>query len=101
MSTTIATTPNRPAPIFLAECRYGRLGNAFRETDRDSNSRDEIVSLIRSREIAVIKVIEIDEVEGTCRDVTEDLLREVEETLIEGIPEDEPREWHVRKHQVA
>ncbi len=64
------------APLYLAECRYGRHGNAFRETDRDRNSRAEIISLIRSGEIDVIKVIEIDEVEGRCRDVTEEIAME-------------------------
>lgn len=72
MSAAAAT--NRPAPLYLAECRYGRYGNAFRETDRDRNSRGEIIGLIRSGEIDVIKVIEIDEVEGYCRDVTADLI---------------------------
>jgi hypothetical protein len=76
MSTAAATSLSRPAPIFLAECRYGRFGQAFRETDRDQNSRSEIVDLIRTREIDVIKVIEIDEVEGTCRDVTDELVSE-------------------------
>jgi hypothetical protein len=67
---------NRPLPLYLAECRYGRLGNSFRETDRDQNSRDEIVSLIRSGEIEVVKVIEIDEVAGTCCDVTDEIVTE-------------------------
>ena len=39
------------SPLYLAECRYGRYGNAFRETDRDSNSRQEIVDMIRTGEI--------------------------------------------------
>jgi hypothetical protein len=77
MSSTAAT--NRPAPLYLAECRFGRYGNAFRETDRDRNSRDEIVGLIRSGEIDVIKVIEIDEVEGYCRDVTVEIVMEAED----------------------
>lgn len=76
MSTAAAKTSNRPAPLYLAECRYGRLGNAFRETDRDRNSRDEIVGLIRSGEIDIIKVIEIDEIEGYCRDVTAEIVME-------------------------
>lgn len=66
----------RPLPLYLAECSFGRLGNAFRETDRDQNSRDEIVGLIRSGEIHVVKVIEIDEIEGTCRDVTSEIVDE-------------------------
>jgi hypothetical protein len=75
---------NCPAPIYLAECRFGRHGNAFRETDRDSNSRSEILTLIASSEIDVIKVIEIDEVAGTCRDVTEDIMSEAETMVREA-----------------
>lgn len=66
----------RPTPLYFAECRYGRFGNAFRETDRDRNSWDEIVELIRHGEIDVIKVIEVDEVEGRVRDVTCEIVGE-------------------------
>ena len=81
MSTTAAITipqtkPSNPQPLYLAECRYGRYGNAFRETDRDRNSRHEIVDLIRTGEIDVVKVIEIDEVEGTAIDVTDEIVAE-------------------------
>ena len=71
-----ASTATRLHPLYLAECSYGRLGNAFRETDRDCNSRSEIVDLIRSGEIDVVKVIEIDEVAGTCCDVTDEIVTE-------------------------
>lgn len=64
------------SPLYLAECSYGRLGNAFRETDRDTNSRAAIIDLIRTGEIDVIKVIEIDEVAGTVCDVTNELVSE-------------------------
>jgi hypothetical protein len=64
------------SPLYLAECRFGRFGNAFRETDRDSNSRSEIIDLIRTGEIDVIKVIEVDEVAGTVCDVTDELVSE-------------------------
>lgn len=63
-------------PLYLAECSYGRHGNAFRETDRDSNSRSAIIDLIRTGEIDVVKIIEIDEVEGSVRDVTAELVAE-------------------------
>lgn len=72
----MTTTATRLHPLYLAECSYGRLGNAFRETDRDRNSRAEIVDLIRTGEIDVVKVIEIDEVEGICRDVTDEIVME-------------------------
>ena len=71
-----AATASRPAPLYLAEVHLGRLGRVFLETDRDSNSRAHIVSLIRTGEHDVVKVIEIDEVEGSCRDVTDDIVSE-------------------------
>jgi hypothetical protein len=64
------------SPLYLAECSYGRHGNAFRETDRDSNSREAIIDLIRTGEIEVVKVIEVDEVAGTVCDVTEEIVNE-------------------------
>jgi hypothetical protein len=63
-------------PLYFAECRYGRLGNEFQATDRDDNSRDAIIRQIRSGGIDVLKVLEIDEDAGTCRDVTEELQAE-------------------------
>ena len=79
MSTTITipqTRPSNPHPLYLAECRYGRFGNAFRETDRDRNSRHEIIDLIRTGEIEVVKVIEVNEINGTVIDVTDELVAE-------------------------
>jgi hypothetical protein len=70
------TAITHPAPLYLAECRYGRFGQAFRETDRDQNSWDAIVDLIRHGEIDVIKVIEVDEYAGSCRDVTDEIVME-------------------------
>lgn len=64
------------SPLYLAECNYRSLGCAFRETDRDSNSRSEIIGLIKSGEIDVIKVLEIDETEGSVRDVTAEIVSE-------------------------
>lgn len=66
----------RPNPLYFAECRYGRLGNEFQPCDRDKNSRAEVVRQIRTGDIDVIKVIEIDEDAGTCRDVTDELVAE-------------------------
>jgi hypothetical protein len=79
--------PSRPAPLYLAECNYGKLGREFQATDRDNNSRAEIVRQIRSGAIDAIKILEVDEIAGTCRDVTEELLAEAAE-------EREPRSLH-------
>lgn len=65
-----------PNPLYFAECNYGRLGVEFQPTDRDDNSRDAIIRQIRNGGIDVIKVLEIDEDAGTCRDVTDELIAE-------------------------
>lgn len=58
------------SPLYFAECRYGKLGDEFQATDRADNSRDAIIRLIRAGGVDVIKILEIDEDAGTCRDVT-------------------------------
>jgi hypothetical protein len=84
-STFTRKTPSpRPLPLYFAECDYGRPGIAFRETDRDRNSREDIISLIRSGEIEVIKVIEINEINGTVFDVTDELVAEALDDAMEA-----------------
>jgi hypothetical protein len=68
--------PRRPGPLYFAECSYGRLGHEFQALDRDNNSREEIVRQIRTGNIDVIRVLEVDEIAGTCRDVTAELIAE-------------------------
>lgn len=68
--------PSNPQPLLFVECKYGRLGVEFQATDRDQNSRAEIVRQVRSGEIDVLRVLEVDEADGTCRDVTADILAE-------------------------
>ena len=64
-------------PLYLAEVNLGgRFGRVFLETDRDSNSRAHIISLIRTGDRDVVKVLEIDEDCGSCRDVTADVIEE-------------------------
>jgi hypothetical protein len=77
MSAHCAPTPN-PGPLYFAECSYGRLGNEFQALDRDKNSRAEIIREIRSGGINPIKILEIDEQAGSCRDVTDELMAEAE-----------------------
>ena len=81
-------------PLYLIEASFGRHGRAFIETDRDDNSRAKVIELIRSGEVNAIKVIEVCEDEGTVRDVTADILDEIEAMHVnEDFPEDQPREW--------
>lgn len=64
-------------PLYFIECDFGKLGRAFVEIDRDSNSRKEIIENIVSGEYRdVVTVIECNPVERTSRDVTEDILNE-------------------------
>lgn len=70
--------PSRPGPLYFAETSYGKLGIEFQALDRDINSRAEIVRQIRGG-ADVIKVLEVDEQDGTCRDVTDDILAEAAE----------------------
>lgn len=95
-------------PIYLIETRHERLGRWFIETDRDSNSRSHVIGLIRSGQVDPVKVIEVCEDENTCRDVTADILEEVEAMEAnEDLPLDEPREWvadhahDLRKHEAV
>jgi hypothetical protein len=66
--------------LYFIETQTAKLGRWFLECDRDSNSRDAALSSIRNGE--AIKVLEISEDEGTCRDVTDDLRAEC------GFPDD-------------
>ncbi len=69
-----AQTYNNPQPLYFVETlgttrsTYGHRW--FVEVDRDRNSRDFVIGLIASGEVEAVKVLEVDEVEGTCRDVT-------------------------------
>ena len=63
---------NRPATLYFIEHNYGRLGRAFRELDRDTNSREAALNLIRSGEVNPVRVLEVDEECGTVRDCLQD-----------------------------
>lgn len=65
--------------LYFVEIDHG----TFVETDRLTNSRKHTVSLIAAGEwhADVTRVLEVNEDEGACRDVTEDMAREVLERL--------------------
>lgn len=68
--------------LYFVEADFGRLGRAFVETDRDKNSRQQVIQDIADCQIeSPIKVLEVFEDEGTCRDVTEDIAIAVREHL--------------------
>lgn len=58
--------------LYFIETQSSRLGRWFIECDRDSNSRAQVIGLIRSGEVDPVKVLEVIEDEGTCRDVTDE-----------------------------
>jgi hypothetical protein len=69
-------------PLYFVEADFGRHGRAFVETDRDRNSRAQVIEDIADCQIEnPIKVLEIFEDEGTARDVTEDIALAVREFL--------------------
>jgi hypothetical protein len=72
-----------PTPaLYFVEADFGRHGRAFVETDRDKNSRKQVIADIAQGQIEnVIQVLEIVEDEGSCRDVTEDIACDVRDLL--------------------
>lgn len=77
MTARCAPAP-RPGPLYFVENDFGRLGREFIECDRDKNSRAEVVRLIRVGGISPVKILEVDEQAGTCRDCTDELVAEAE-----------------------
>lgn len=76
-------------PLYFVECEAfinGRLARFFIETDRDDNSAGGVRCLIRN-DPTVVKVLEVCEDEGTCRDVTEDIRREALAGVVPEPPE--------------
>lgn len=74
-------------PLYFVEASFGKLGTAFVETDRLTNSRANIINSIVSGEWdGVVRVLEVNEDEGTCRDVSEDIAREVCDAAVDGAP---------------
>ena len=64
--------------LYFVKADFGRLGQAFVETDPDRNSRLQVVADIFTGEITnPLQILECNPVEGTCRDVTEDIARDI------------------------
>lgn len=75
------------APLYLVEINLGKLGNVFPEIDRLTNSRANIISNIVSGEWdRPLRVLEVCEDEGRCRDVSEDIAREICDRVVNGDP---------------
>ncbi len=66
--------------LYFIETQTAKQGRWFLECDRDKNSREAALESVRNGE--AIKVLEVNEDEGSCRDVTDDLRAEC------GYPDD-------------
>lgn len=63
--------------LYFIECDFGKLGRSFVEIDRDRNSRKSVIEDIACGEHRdVVTVLELNPVEGHCRDVTTEILGE-------------------------
>lgn len=58
-------------------------GKWFLETDRD-DTRADVLETIRQYDPRVLKVLEVNESEGTCLDVTEEILSSARMNLLEA-----------------
>lgn len=68
--------------LYFLEIDLGKLGRCFVETSRDTNTRKGVVQDILSGEFEnVVTVLEVIEDEKSCRNVTEDIAREVADAL--------------------
>lgn len=98
--------------LYFVECDFGRIGRAFVEIDRDRNSRKSVIEDIASGEYRdVVTVLQMNPVEGRCRDVTDEILGEVSfasamraigdvlEQDVQAAAFDHARD--LRKHEVA
>lgn len=68
-------------PIYFLETQHSRLGRWFIEVDRDSNSREHVINLIRTGEHEPIKVLEVCEDEGWVRDITREIVSEAQDLM--------------------
>lgn len=66
-------------PVYLVETDHGKLGTEISGDRMDS--RESVVERIAGGNHKIIKVLEIVEAEGTCRDVTEDFARAAADLL--------------------
>ena len=79
----------RSSVLYFVEQRTARVRGAwFGELDRDTNSRQSTIDAIRTGEVDPVKVLEVDERAGTCRDVTDEIMAQADR---EAEPEPAPR----------
>lgn len=75
---------NMDRSFYFVLCQY-KSGLAWAEREPANMTRRETVIDIRSGELPdVVRVLECNPVEGICRDVTEDILAEVNQQMMEA-----------------
>ena len=95
----------RPTALYFVEQRSPRVRGAwFGELDRDTNSRQSTIDAIRTKDVDPVKVLEVDERAGTCRDVTDEIMAQVDResepeprTLADRIEWERDHERELRK----
>ena len=86
MPARCARSPNPDRMLHLVQCRY-RDGLFWAEREAAHIDRSTTIDHIRSGNLSdVVTVLECNPVEGTCRDVTDDILVAVEQSRIERNP---------------
>jgi hypothetical protein len=70
-----------PAILYFVMCDYGpKVGRAYVETDPDEADREHVIEAIAAGEYTkVAEVLAVDRASGTVRDVTAEIMAEVEE----------------------
>src|SRR5690349_19767685 len=68
-------------PLYFVFCDYGpEIGQAYYEADPERSDRETIVdNLMYGQYVGARRVLEVDVVAGTSRDVTEEIFGEVED----------------------
>lgn len=90
--------------LYFVEHKGLGAAKYFLEIDRDSNSRQAVIDMIRSGEVDPVKVLEVCEDEGTVRDITGEIvvearLPEIQAEFNRVFMADHARDY--LKHEVA
>lgn len=67
--------------LYFIEADFGRHGKAFVETDRDRNSKQQVIQDIAEGQYLPVTILEVIEDEGSVRNVTEDFAIAVRDHL--------------------
>jgi hypothetical protein len=75
---SVVPEPRRDSDLHFVLCDFGRLGQAFMETDATSAGRDDIVrNLLAGEYKRPVRIISFNVAEGWSRDVSTEIAAEV------------------------